>query len=200
MEEQVFLDIERSKNRSYNTCFTAGNCTGVVQSEETKAKRSAKLLGSKRTKAQRKRISDARKKVGITPEHQERLNQISRDRALRLTKAQAYKYALRHKNGETWQEICSSSGLGLKQLRREIKKHITDKSLLKPVRRDNGLEGESHPLARLTSLDVEKIILSKQPLGELAEYYGVTQGHLRDIKTGRTWRKVYERIRNTSTG
>ena len=43
--EQLYLDvIAKSKHLAYNTCFVAGNCTGVKQSEETKQKRAKSLL------------------------------------------------------------------------------------------------------------------------------------------------------------
>lgn len=191
LHEQKYLDLERLKNKSYNICFVAGNCAGVRQSEATKEKRAAKLRGAKRTPEQCARISAARKKVGITPEHQLLLNSISKKRAFRLTKEQARDYAFRHLGGEQWEVLSMEAGCNPKAFRREIKKHVKSKYLLKPKHFQPNTVGSYHPMAKLSDTDALNVFNSLRPNKELALKYGITPGHVYDIKHKRCWKILH---------
>ena len=119
--EQVFIDQFWDSNNLYNTCRFAGDCRGVKQTEETKRKRAEKLRGSKRTDDQKARISAARKKVGITPEHAKLLAELAGKRRFRLSKAEFNSYASRIENGETQKSVAASIPICIKAFRREMR-------------------------------------------------------------------------------
>jgi group I intron endonuclease len=193
--EQLFLNREKKrKGKTFNICFVAGNCAGVKQSTETKEKRAAKLRGAKRTPEQCARISRARKRVGITPEHQELLNKISRRRRKTLSREKAYLLARRHAAGERWLDLEKEAGLSSHGFRREIRRHVKNKEFLKPhivvpsSRTDPPrFEGENHPNAKLTKKQARAIYYAEGKHHEIGAKYGVTPACVRDIKYKRSW-------------
>jgi group I intron endonuclease len=190
--EQRYLNIEKNKKKSFNICFVAGNCAGVKQSDETKEKRAKKLRGSKRTPEQCRRISEARKINGISKEHQELLNKISSKRRFLLTKKQALRYADMHMMGNRWAYLANLANISPKIFRREIKRHVKAKYLLKAIHYQPKMSGEDHPLCKLKKKDVINIFKSSLPDKLLAKKYGVTSGHIYDIKNKRTWKHIHE--------
>jgi group I intron endonuclease len=185
--EQHFLNLEKTKPKTFNICFVAGNCSGVKQSDETKNKRADKLRGSKRTPEQCQRISTARKSTGITPKHQKLLNSISAARRFKLSKSDAIKYTKLHSSGKNWAFIAKEIGVSVKTLRREIRFWIKDTTLLKPNHYKPDMRGSKHPMAKITETDVEYIRNSKEHSKLLAIKYGLTYNHIIDIRHYRCW-------------
>lgn len=68
--EQRAIDILKPQ---YNMCRVAGNCLGLVHSEETIAKRAASNRGKVRTLEMRKASSDARKGTPLSAEHRAKI-------------------------------------------------------------------------------------------------------------------------------
>lgn len=124
--EQDYLSADYLRPHLFNTCFVAGSCAGVQHSEETRAKRAASLRGSRRTPEQRARISEARKAVGISVEHQRRLNEFSAARAFRLSSSDAAVARDARLGGATMDEIAARLQVSQNVARRELLRHFPD--------------------------------------------------------------------------
>jgi group I intron endonuclease len=146
--EQGWLDQHAGTGRLLNVCYVAGTCAGVAQSDATKQKRAEALRGSKRTDEQRRRISSARKSVGITKDHQARLSAIAAQRRFRLSDAEAAEAREMRLRGDTLDAIAAHFGRAVKPLRREMLRHFPDLAGIRTYTRPAILGPKREPTPR----------------------------------------------------
>lgn len=188
--EQRHIDIGLKSGLLLNVCKTAGNCLGVRQSEQTKLKRALKLCGTKRTDEQCRRISEARKRVGITPEHQKLLNEISSKRRFRISDELALSIKNRRLNDlVSLDTLAKEIGITIKPLRRELKRHFG--AIQWPRIKPRNLRiGAEHGMAKLSEQDVKSILNDRRMAKIIAGEYGVSTACIHDIRYGRSWTHV----------
>lgn len=181
--EQTHIDAVTKIGKSLNVCPVAGNCQGVKQTAETISKRSARLRGTKRTPEQCKRISEARKINGISPEHRELLNKMSFDRGFCMTIDQANVAMARYENGETWASIGKDYVKDHHAFYREMRKHFGQLP-------KGNTHGSRHPKSKVTAVEVIAIRASSESLSVLAKQFGLSKSHVSHIKNRNCWRHI----------
>lgn len=55
--------------------------------------------------------------------------------------------------------------------------------------------GERHGMARLTEADARAVLLDDRPTRVVAESFGISSGHVNDIRAGRRWAHLFAGIR-----
>ena len=188
--EQYHIDYAAKAGLCLNVCLVAGSCLGVKQSLETRNKRSKSMKGIVFTEERKQRISEARKKQGVSEETIKRLKEESLRQAFKLTFTQAAEIWAKHCNGMSLVEISKDLGVSPKPLRRELRSMLGE--TYNPIKRShlNQPKGNLHGMAILSEQDVVTIRASTCNIKNLAIEYGISYACVHDIVSGRSWKHL----------
>lgn len=188
--EQNHIDFAVASGLCLNVCLVAGNCIGVKQSIETRKKRSESMKGIVFTEERKRKISEAKKKQGVSQETIERLKKQSNQQAFKLTFAEATEIWAKHCGGMSLADIAKELNVSPKPLRRELKSNLGE--IYNPIRRShaNHPRGDSHGMAALSEQDVLNIRASSCSIKSLAVKYSVSYCCIYDIVNRRSWKHL----------
>lgn len=188
--EQHHMDYAVASGLCLNVCLVAGSCLGTKQSLETRKKRSESMKGIVFTEERKRNISEAKKKQGVSQETINRIKELSRQQAFKLTFSEAAQVWTKHCNGMSLAEIAKELGVSPKPLRRELRANLG--KIYSPIKRahSNHPKGNLHGMAILSEKDVLTIRASTCNIKDLAVQYGISYSCVHDILRGRSWKHL----------